>query len=126
MLDQAFANRFAEEWVAAWNSHDMDAILAHYDDNFEFASPLIIKVVGEPLGRLKGKAAIGAYWSKALSQRPNLRFELLTVLMGVDSLVLHYQNQEGRQSAEAFEFGADGKVIRSFANYALEREENAS
>jgi hypothetical protein len=124
MLDQAFAHRFADEWIAAWNSHDMDVILAHYDENFEFASPLIIKVVGEPSGRLKGKSAIGAYWSKALSQRPNLHFELLTIFMGVNSLVLHYQNQEGRLSAEAFEFGAGGKVVRSFANYAIEREGN--
>ena len=124
MIDQAFANRFANEWIAAWNSHDMGAILTHYDENFEFASPLIIQVVGEASGRLKGKAAIGAYWSKALSQRPNLRFELITVLMGVNSVVLHYRNQEGRQSAEAFEFGADGKVIRSFANYAIEYRGN--
>ena len=124
MIDQMFANRFADEWIAAWNSHDMDAILAHYDENFEFASPLIVQVVGEPSGRLKGKAAIGAYWSKALSQRPNLCFELITVLMGVNSVVLHYRNQEGRQSAEAFEFGADGKVIRSFANYAIEHRGN--
>jgi hypothetical protein len=119
MIDHAFANQFATEWIAVWNSHNMQAILAHYDDNFEFASPLIINVVGEPSGRLKGKAAIGDYWAKALSQRPNLRFELLTVFVGVDSLVLHYQNQEGRLSAEVFEFGADGKVIRSFANYGL-------
>jgi len=122
MVDQRFANRFAEEWIAAWNNRDMEAILSHYDENFEFASPLIIKVVGEASGRLKGKAAIRAYWTKALSQRPNLHFELLTLFAGVNSVVLHYQNQEGRCSAEAFEFGAGGKVIRSFANYAVERE----
>ncbi|MHB8628046.1 MAG: nuclear transport factor 2 family protein [Aggregatilineales bacterium] len=124
MIDQKFANQFADEWIAAWNSHNMGDILSHYEDDFEFASPLISKVVGEPSGRLKGKAAIGAYWSKALSQRPNLHFELLTIFMGVNSLVLHYQNQEGRHSAEAFEFGAGGKVIRSFANYAIERKGN--
>ena len=118
MIDQAFAKHFADEWVSAWNSHDMGAIMAHYDDNFEFASPLIIKVVGESSGRLKGKQAIGAYWSKALSLVPNLRFELLTIFVGVNSIVLHYQNQEGRLSAEAFEFGQDMNVIRSFANYA--------
>src|SRR5579859_7041189 len=122
MIDQTFADQFAAEWIAAWNSHNMEDILSHYEDDFEFTSPLIIQVVGEPSGRLKGKAAIGAYWSKALSQRPNLRFELITVFMGVNSIVLHYRNQEGRQSAEAFEFGADGKVIRSFANYAIEHK----
>jgi len=118
VIDQEFAKHFADEWVSAWNSHDMDAIMAHYDDNFEFTSPLISRVVGEPSGRLKGKEAVRAYWSKALSLIPDLHFELLTIFVGVNSIVLHYENQAGRLSAEAFEFGPDMKVIRSFANYA--------
>jgi ketosteroid isomerase-like protein len=30
MIDAAFAQRFAADWIAAWNRHDLDAILAHY------------------------------------------------------------------------------------------------
>ena len=27
MLDRSWAERFAEDWIAAWNSHDLDVIL---------------------------------------------------------------------------------------------------
>jgi ketosteroid isomerase-like protein len=54
-MEKGLAERFAKEWVAAWNSHDLDRILAHYDDDFEMSSPIITTFVGEPSGRLKGK-----------------------------------------------------------------------
>ncbi len=28
MIDTAFAERFAHEWVEAWNSHDLEAVLS--------------------------------------------------------------------------------------------------
>ncbi len=33
MIDRPFAEHFAAEWIAVWNSHDLEAILAHYADN---------------------------------------------------------------------------------------------
>lgn len=112
-----FADRFAAEWIEAWNSHDLDRILSHYADDFSFSSPLIRATVGEASGCLQGKDAIRAYWGKALALRPNLRFELVQRFVGVGSLVIHYRNQEGRLAAEHFEFGPDGKVARSAAHY---------
>jgi hypothetical protein len=29
MIDRCFAERFAAEWLAAWNAHDLPRILAH-------------------------------------------------------------------------------------------------
>ena len=51
MITRDRAERFAREWVEAWNAHDLDAILSHYHDDFEMASPRIATVVGEPSGR---------------------------------------------------------------------------
>ena len=53
------------------------AVLEHYEDDFEMSSPIIVTLMGEPSGKLKGKAAVGAYWAKALKALPGLRFELL-------------------------------------------------
>jgi ketosteroid isomerase-like protein len=117
MIDPAFAHRFAVEWIDAWNRHDLDAILAHYADDFEMRSPLIAQFAGEPSGRLSGKPAVGAYWATALQRMPDLRFTLLDVLVGVDSLLLHYRGPRG-PAAECFEFGEDGSVIRAAAHYA--------
>jgi len=49
------------------------------------SSPVIPVLVGEPSGKLRGKAAVRAYWAKALDNVPDLRFELVTALAGVDS-----------------------------------------
>ena len=35
MIEQAFAEQFATEWIEAWNSHDLQRNLAHYTDDFE-------------------------------------------------------------------------------------------
>jgi ketosteroid isomerase-like protein len=51
-MEKGFAERFAKEWVAAWNSHDLDRVLAHYEEDFEMSSPIIIALVGEPSGKL--------------------------------------------------------------------------
>lgn len=92
-MTNEFAQCFAHEWIAAWNSHDLQNILAHYEDDFEMSSPIIPVLAGEPSGKLRGKAAIGAYWAQALRKLPNLHFELVTVLAGVDSVTIYYKGQ---------------------------------
>ena len=32
MLERSWAFEFAEEWIASWNSHDLDRILSHYTE----------------------------------------------------------------------------------------------
>jgi NAD(P)H-dependent FMN reductase len=117
-IDKPFADRFAAEWIAAWNAHDLDAVLVHYDEDFEMSSPYIIQFEADPSGRLRGKSRVAAYWKKALGIVPDLRFELLSVLVGVDSVTIHYKGARGRTVAEVFHFAADRKVIRAFAHYA--------
>jgi hypothetical protein len=118
MLDKTFADRFATEWINAWNSHDLDRVLTHYAEDFEMSSPYIAQVAGEPSGKLKGKKAIGAYWTSALKLIPDLRFELISTLVGVNSITLYYKGHRG-MSAEVFIFGPEGKVVQAFAHYAL-------
>ena len=118
MIDKSFAEHFAAEWIAAWNSRNLDRVLAHYSDDFEFSSPFIIKVVGEPSSILRGKQSVGAYWAKALAGLPNLVLILDAVHWGVNSIILHYHRNDGRIASEWFEFGPSGKVVRSSAHYA--------
>lgn len=116
-MERSFAERFAADWIAAWNAHDLERVLEHYADDFEMSSPVIVQIAGEPSGTLKGKTAVGAYWRKALQLMPELHFELHEVLAGVDSVVLHYRGARG-PAAEVFHFGPDGKVSRAYAHYA--------
>jgi ketosteroid isomerase-like protein len=117
MIDLAWARQFAAEWIEAWNAHDLDRILAHYSDDFEMTSPLIIQRMNEPSGTLKGKAAIRPYWQIGLSAVPPLKFELIDVFVGVDSITLYYRRASGQLSAEVLIFNHDGLVIKGIAHY---------
>lgn len=118
MIDSRFAKHFAEEWVAAWNRRDLDAILSHYAEDFEFSSPFIAAVAGEPSGVLLGHTAMRSYWAKALARSPDLNFVINRVLLGVNSLVIDYRRHDHKTGAEYFEFNEERKVVRSSAHYA--------
>ncbi|MHB8117081.1 MAG: nuclear transport factor 2 family protein [Acidithiobacillus ferrivorans] len=119
MIDKEFAEHFASDWIDAWNSHDLDRILSHYSEQFEMFSPAIIQITGEPSGTLKGKNAVGAYWAKALQLIPDLQFELLSILIGVNSITLYYKGARSRLTAEVFHFGPDYQVLCAHAYYAV-------
>lgn len=118
MITAESARRFAEEWIAAWNARDLERILAHYVDDFEMASPVIVQIMGEPSGTLRGKADIRAYWTKALAAIPDLHFELQHVLAGASSVAIAYRGHRG-PSVEVFWFDGDGRVTRAAAHYAV-------
>ncbi len=92
MITQEFAQNFANEWITAWNCHDLSSILSHYTNDFEMSSPFIAKTMNEATGTLKGKEAIGAYWQRALEAMPDLHFELIEILLGVDSVAIYYNS----------------------------------
>lgn len=116
MIDRQTAEHFADDWIAAWNAHDLDRILAHYAEDVTFSSPIIVEMLGIADGRLVGKAALRDYWARALARLPELRFTLTEVLRGADSVTLLYLGPKGL-AAEWFRFGADGAVREAAAHY---------
>lgn len=118
MLTSEFVNHFAQEWIEAWNAHDMERILSHYSDDFDMTSPVIVSVMGDPSGHIQGKAGVREYWTKALARMPDLQFELLQITSGMQSIALYYRNTaSNRYSIEWFLIGDDGKCVKSIAQY---------
>ena len=117
MLTKSEAHTFATEWVAAWNSHDLTRILRQYAAGIEFSSPLVVEIVNEPSGTLRGKAAVRAFWSRVLGRISNLQFELLDVFVGAGSITVHYRANFGRTATEVMFFDGTGKIIRSASHY---------
>lgn len=118
MLTKEQAHRFAQEWVAAWNAHDLDQIMDHYEEEVELISPVAAQLLGLPDGRVTGKANLRAYFQRGLDAYPSLHFELKDVLWGVGSVVLYYANQRGTHTGEYMEISPEGKVLRIVANYS--------
>lgn len=117
LVTEEFARHFADEWIAAWNAHDLDRILSHYADDFVMASPFIAGIAGEPSGRLRGKDAVGAYWKAALERYPDLRFVLHNVFCGADTVAVLYESVGGRTAIEHFRFDASGLVCEASGQY---------
>jgi ketosteroid isomerase-like protein len=118
MLDRTRAERFAADWIAAWNRHDLDVILAHYADDVVFHSPRIAVVMGEAVDLVAGKPALARYWGRALAGSPDLHFTFERLYVGSDSLTITYHNHRGQYVAETFVFDAVGIVKESIGAYA--------
>lgn len=112
------ARRFANEWIASWNSHDLDRILWHYAENVELTSPAAARLLNNPSGTVRGKLALREYFRKGLEALPQLNFELIEVMTGVSSVVIVFRNQRGTKTAEFMELDSLGKVARVVANYS--------
>ena len=117
VMDHDEGVRLGEGWVADWNRHDLDAVMARLHDDIVFSSPHIPVMVGEPSGVLRGKAAVRAYWARALELLPDLHFDLLGVTVGHDALAVRYVNERGRESTEVLLLDADGLVVRGAGTY---------
>jgi predicted ester cyclase len=111
------AVNLAKLWVGAWNAHDLDLIMTHYEDAVELTSPVAAQLLGSTDGKVVGKPNLRAYFQRGLDAYPELRFHLEDVLWGMNSVVLYYTNQKGTRTAEFMELSALGKATRVVANY---------
>jgi ketosteroid isomerase-like protein len=109
---------FATRWCEQWNARDLEGLLAHFTDDVVFTSPLAIRILGGD-GVVRGKAALRAYWQLGLEKVQDLRFEIMDVYGGVDTLVIKYRNQAGGQVCEVLTF-VGGLVSEGHATYLVE------
>lgn len=107
------------DWIAAWNTHDLDRVLALYAEDSEMTSDKIPLLGFDPSGTLRGKARIREYWSLALQRLPDLHFELIDVYVSPDSLVVFYRNERGHKICEYLRLDADGKIRQGSANHLV-------
>src|SRR5882757_4320046 len=107
MLSEIQARQFADRWILAWNSHDLDAIMSHYASEVVLTSPTAANLLNDPSGTVTGKAALRKYFERGLDAYPDLNFELLDVMRGISSVVLYYVNQKATKTAEFMELDAN-------------------
>ncbi len=116
-MNKEQAWELARHWVAAWNAHDLDLIMTHYDEAVELTSPVAARLLGKADGKVVGKTNLRAYFQRGLEAYPDLHFQLEDVLWGLNSVVLYYTNQKETRTAEFMELSANGAVMRVVANY---------
>ena len=109
--------KFTNEWINSWNSHDLDDILDHYSEDVEITSPMIKLATEINAESLKGKVVVAEYWKKALERLPDLRFELIDIAEGVNSVALYYRSVMNKKTVEVMFFDQDSKVNKVVAHY---------
>lgn len=117
MIDRDKAWKFAQEWLEAWNKHDVDRIMEHYDNSIEFCSPVVQKVLGDPKGMVVGIDNLRDYFSRQLQKFADLRFQLLDVFASPQSIVLYYKINRGLLAAEVMVLNQKMKAVKVYANY---------
>ncbi len=106
-MDNDTAQRFVADWLARWNAHDLEGLLAHFADDVTFTSPVASKVLPDCDGVLRGKDALRGYWSEGLRLIPDLRFEVIAAYVGINTIVINYRNQNGGLVNEVLTFERD-------------------
>ena len=120
-LTPAAAKAFADRWYAAWNSSDLDAIMACYDDAIEHSSPFIARFNNSTDSVLRGKAAVREYFGRALQRNPTppgaTRFAPMHLTIGLDSVLVVYRRMTGEIAGEVFFLNPAGLIVRSVSHY---------
>ncbi len=73
-----------ERWVDAFNTHDLEGLLALFHDDAVHESPKIAERT------LRGKPALRAWWSNAMQRLPQLHYEQTALTVRGDRAVLEY------------------------------------
>jgi len=121
-MNREDAQSWAERWVADWNARDLDAVLAHFEDDVAFTSPRALAVVG--VATVRGKPALRDYWERALASIGSLRFTLQRICWDpvTSELSIFYDRDVGglrSRAAEVLQFGSSGRVARAEVYHGL-------
>ncbi|WP_448032768.1 nuclear transport factor 2 family protein [Bradyrhizobium liaoningense] len=100
-------------WVEAWNTGDLERVLALYDEAAVMTSDRIPAMGFDASGTVRGKAALRAYWSKALG----LHFSLIDLFVSPDSVVVFYENERGKKICEYLRVNEAGLIVQGSANH---------
>lgn len=118
-MDYTTAKTFAQEWCDAWNSQDLEKILKHYADDVRLQSPYALRQLGEmSQGKLHGKELLGKYFSLGLQSAPQLNFQLVDVLIGIDEIAVLFRRETGILVADVMSLNEKGEVRSVRAFYA--------
>lgn len=77
-LSRADMIRHAQDWIAAWNARDIEAVAQAFAPDARFRSPYARQVTGH--GVVVGRAAILHYWGEALARITHLSFRLQDII----------------------------------------------
>ena len=116
-LTEQRARELAEEWVEAWNEHDLEAILSLYSPAVVFQTPTIVDSLGISDGRVEGLEDLREHFARGLRRLPDLHFRLEQIYTGVRSIAMTYRWGDGTPVCELHEYDEQERIERVQALY---------
>jgi len=80
----------AQSWFDAFNAHDLEKLLALYNDNAEHYSPKLRIRQPETNGLVTGKAALRAWWRDSFNRLPTLQYAPTTLTANDERVFMEY------------------------------------
>lgn len=106
----------AKKWLKAFNEHDLEALLALYDDQAEHFSPKLKLRKPETKGIIGGKTAMRDWWKDAFERLPDLMYKELSITANEERAFMEYtrivSGEENMNVAEVLEI-KNGLIIAS-------------
>ena len=109
----------ADRLLEAWNAHDLDAVVACYAENVDFAIPAAAE--GREDRRLSGREELREHFARGLELAPNLALTEESLLVGPGGFALLYRREDGHRAIEAVELDGSGLVARARVYYEREQ-----
>ena len=110
-------NEIIQDWLDAWNHHDLDRIMQHYADNVEFTAQTVVTRWGKADGKLKGKEELRKHFSKGLTLAPDIHFTLEETLWAPNGYAVMYHRENGNRVLDAVELNDSGLAVKVTAYY---------
>jgi ketosteroid isomerase-like protein len=109
-------NKIAQQWFDAFNAHDLEKLLALYEEDAEHFSPKLKSLYPETNGLIKGKNDLRAWWRDAFERLPSLQYEVIRFTPHDDRVFMEYirhvKGEEDIYVGEMLEV-KDGRIIAS-------------
>ena len=116
-MDQSTINEnIANQWLAAFNAHNIVSLLELYDETACHFSPKLKLQHPETQGLITGKPALQQWWQEAFKRLPMLKYTLTSLTANDKRVFMQYirsvPSEDDMEVAEVLEI-KDGKIIFS-------------
>lgn len=106
----------AKKWLLAFNEHNLENLLALYDDNAEHFSPKLKIRKPETNGLIKGKNEMRLWWQDAFDRLPKLHYLEKSITANEHHVFMEYARlvpgEENMNVAEILEI-KNGLIVAS-------------